>query len=442
MKVLLVYHSKDLDNARTLRIAPLTHSLLAAYAHPDIEISIIDEAFEELDFDQEVDLVATTIIVPQAPRAYEVASEFHKRRKTVVCGGPHATLMPHEAAQHFDSVVTGQGDLTWPLLLSDFKKGRLRQFYEGSDGIIMENIPLARRDLLNPKGYSILNTIQATRGCPFSCTYCTTRTTYPNYATMPVNRVISEIDQLEGGPLHRKIFIFLDDNLMADPVWVKRLFQEMVPLRKLWIGQSTFSITQDRELVKLASRSGCRCLFLGLESFNSLSLRGCNKTHNSVKNYREGIKLLHDHGISVFAGIMFGFDEDRRDVFEITLEKTIELGIDVVGANILVPYPGTAFFRSLERENRIIHTDWGKYNGKHAVFRPRHMTPEELEDGRNWFNWEFHSFRSILKRIWISKAVPWLTLPINLTKHHIRNSHVPETRKKGRVSSNINLPKG
>ena len=93
---------------------------------------------------------------------------------------------------------------------------------------------------------------------------------------------------------------------------------------------------------------------------------------------------------------MFGFDEDRRDVFEITLEKTIELGIDVVGANILVPYPGTAFFRSLERENRIIHTDWGKYNGKHAVFRPIHMTPEELEDGRNWFNWEFHSFRSIL----------------------------------------------
>ncbi len=442
MKVLFIYHSKELDNSRTLRIAPLTHPLLAAYTPADIEVSIIDESFEEVDFDQEVDLIATTIIVPQAPRAYKVASEFRKRRKTVVCGGPHATLMPHEAARHFDSVVIGQGDLTWPLVLSDFKKGRLRQFYEGSDEIIMENIPFARRDLLNPEGYSILNTMQATRGCPFSCTYCTTRTVYPKFATTPVKRVISEIDQFEGNSLQRKIFIFLDDNLMADPVWAKRLFQEMVPLRKLWIGQSTFSITQDRELVKLASRSGCRILFLGLESFNSFSLRACNKTHNAVENYKDGIKLLHDHGISVFAGIMFGFDNDKKDIFEITLENCIQLGIDMVGPNIVVPYPGTAFFRSLYRAGRIIHTDWAKYSGKHTVFRPRHMTPEELEDGRNWFNWEFHSFRSILKRTWISKTVPWLTLPINLSKHRIRNDHVPETKKKGKVSFSSSLPAG
>ena len=139
---------------------------------------------------------------------------------------------------------------------------------------------------------------------------------------------------------------------------------------------------------------------------------------------------------------MFGFDEDRRDVFEITLEKTIELGIDVVGANILVPYPGTAFFRSLERANRIIHSDYAKYNAQHAVFLPRHMAPGELEDGRDWFNWEFHSFCSILKRTWISKTVPWLTLPINLAKHRIRNRHIPETRKKGKVSSSSNLPTG
>jgi radical SAM superfamily enzyme YgiQ (UPF0313 family) len=236
MKILLVYHSKDLDHSRTLRIAPLTHPILAAYTPADIEVSIIDEAFEEIDFDQEVDLVAATIIVPQAPRAYEVAREFRKRGKKVICGGPHATLMPHEAVQHFDSVVIGQGDLTWPSALSDFKHSRLKQFYTNTSEINMENIPFARRDLLNSRGYSILNTMQATRGCPFSCTYCTTRTIYPKFATMPVNRVVSEIDQFEGGPLRRKIFIFLDDNLMADPLWAKRLFQEMAPLGKLWLG--------------------------------------------------------------------------------------------------------------------------------------------------------------------------------------------------------------
>jgi len=442
MKVLLVYHSKDIDYSRTLRIAPLTHPILAAYTPADIEVSIIDEAFEEIDFDQEVDLVATTIIVPQAPRAYEVAREFRKRGKKVICGGPHPTLMPHEAAQHFDSVVIGQGDLTWPSVLNDFKHGRLKQFYTNTSEIAMENIPFARRDLLNSMGYSILNTMQATRGCPFSCTFCTTHTIYPKFATMPVDRVVSEIDQFEGGPLRRKIFAFLDDNLMADPLWAKRLFREMAPLGKVWLGQSTFSITRDKELVKLASRGGCRCLFMGLESFNPFSLRSYNKSHNAVESYKDGIKLLHDHGISIFAGIMFGFDDDKKDIFEITLENCIQLGIDTVATNILVPYPGTALFQSLQRENRIIHTDWVRYNGKYAVFHPRHMIPEELEDGRNWFNWEFHSFRSILKRTWMFKGGAWLTLPLNLATHRNRNSHVPETRKKGRVSSNANFPTG
>jgi hypothetical protein len=216
----------------------------------------------------------------------------------------------------------------------------------------------------------------------------------------------------------------------------------MAPLGKVWLGQSTFSITRDKELVKLASRGGCRCLFMGLESFNPLSLRSCNKSHNAVESYKDGIKLLHDHGISIFAGIMFGFDDDKKDIFEITLENCIRLGIDTAATNILVPYPGTALFQSLQRENRIIHTDWARYNGKYTVFRPRHMTPEELEDGRNWFNWEFHSFPSILKRTWMFKGVPWLTLPLNLATHRNRNSHVPETRKKGRVNSNANFPTG
>ncbi|MEW6666088.1 MAG: radical SAM protein [Thermodesulfobacteriota bacterium] len=440
MKILLVYHSKELNDTRALRVAPLTHPLLAAYAPADIEISIVDESFEEIDFDQDVDLVATTIVVPQAPRAYEVAAEFRKRGRTVLCGGLHPTLMPLEAARHFDSVIIGQGDITWPLVLNDFRHGRLKRFYSSPTEIDMASIPFARRDLLNPKGYSLLNTMQATRGCPHSCTFCTTRAVYPKFAAMPVNRVISEIDRFEGNSWHRKVFGFLDDNLMADPVWAKKLFQEMTPLRKIWLGQTTFSITRDTELVRLASKSGCRCLFLGLESFNSFSLRNCNKTHNAVERYKDGIKLLHDHGISVFAGIMFGFDDDRRDIFEITLENAVNLGIDIIGPNLVVPYPGTAFFESIKSANRLIHMDWAKYNGKHAVFRPRHMTPEELEDGRNWFNWEFHSYRSILKRSWISKAAPWLTLIVNFAQHRILNSHVPEARRKGKVGSHEGLP--
>lgn len=416
MKVLLVYLAKRTDNLKLMSPAPLTHPLLAAYTPPDIDVSIVDEAFETIDYDQEVDLVATTCVLPLAHRAYKLAREFRKRGKKVVCGGPHATLLPYEAAQYFDAVVIGQGDLTWPQLLNDFKSGHLKRFYRSNQDVDIENIPFSRRDLLNPKGYSILNTFQATRGCPYKCTYCTTHTIYPKFMTPPVNRVIQEIEQIDGGPLHRRLLLFWDDNLIGNPDWAKKLFQEMIPLKKKWVAQLTFSIAENKELVRLASKSGCVGLFFGLESFNSLSLKNCNKTHNRVEFYKEGIKLLHDHGISAYAGMMFGFDDDHKDIFELTLEKAIELGIDNVGPKILVPYPNLPLFQKLVKQNRIIHTDWSKYNGNHAVFHPRHMTAEQLQNGLHWFNREFHTYRSIAKRLWKSKAAPWFTLPINISK--------------------------
>ncbi|UCD72009.1 MAG: hypothetical protein JSW70_03185, partial [Syntrophobacterales bacterium] len=232
MKVIFVYLSKLPDNLKFLRPAPLTHSLLAAYTPPDIEVSIVDEGFETIDFHQEADLIAMTFVVPLAPRAYELAQEFRKRGKTVVCGGPHASLVPNEAATYFDSVVIGEGDLIWPKLLDDFRKGSLRQFYRNTQNIDIAHIPFPRRDLLNSKGYSILNTFQATRGCPFSCTFCTTRTVYPKFRTRPVREVVKEIEQIQGGPLQRRMILFWDDNLIGNPLWAKKLFQEMIPLKK------------------------------------------------------------------------------------------------------------------------------------------------------------------------------------------------------------------
>lgn len=424
MKVIFVYLSKVPDNMKIQRAAPLTHSLLAAYTPPDIEVSIVDEAFETLDFDQEADIIAITFVVPLANRAYEVAQEFRKRGKTVVCGGPHASLMPHEAATYFDSVVIGEGDLSWPQLLDDFKKRSLKKFYRNTQNIDIEHIPFPRRDLLNPKGYSILNTIQATRGCPFLCEFCTTRTVYPKFSTIPLRKVIREIEQIEGGPLQRRVLLFWDDNLIGNPLWAKKLFEEMTPLKKIWFAQSTFNITDNKELVRLASKSGCRGLFLGIESFNTLSLKNCNKKHNIVKCYDKGIKKLHDNGISVYAGIMFGFDDDRKDIFEITLEKATALAIDMVSTKIAVPFPNTPFFRKLYKDNRIIHTDWSQYDGLHAVFRPNHMTAEDLESGFNWFEREFHSYSSIANRLWKSKTFPWLGLPINFSKHRAIYKHL------------------
>lgn len=416
VKVTFVYLSKLAINRRLFRIAPLTHSLLAAYTPADVETAIVDEAFQRIDFDDDSDLVAITFVVSLAPRAYAVADAFRRRGKTVVCGGPHATLMPAEAARHFDAVVIGEGDLTWPRLLEDFRNGRLKRFYRTGRRIDPARIPPARNDLLKARGYSVLNSIQATRGCPHACHFCSTRTIYPGFAAMPVKNVVRQVERAVGNPWQRRVIQFWDDNLIGDPQWARTLFRELRPLSRNWFGQATFSVADDEELVRLAAQSGCKCLFVGLESFNGRSLERNGKAHNVVATYRRGIRRLHDHGIAVYAGIMFGFDDDPREVFETTLEKAVALDIDMVAPRIAVPYPNTPFFARLQRENRILHTDWSRYDGSHAVFRPRRMTAGELERGLRWFDREFHSFRSIARRLLRSGAFPLGALPVNLSK--------------------------
>lgn len=326
--------------------------------------------------------------------------------------------MPNEAAAYCDAVVIGEGDRLWPQLLHDFNSGCLRKFYRNTRPIDPARIPIPRRDLLNQKRYSILNTVQATRGCPFSCRFCTTRTVYPTFQTRPVKHVVMEIERADGGRFQRRVIMFWDDNLMGNPQWAKQLFQEMIPLHKIWFGQCTFNIVKDKALVRLAAKSGCRGLFFGLESFNSLSLRNNGKCHNDVRSYEDGIRFLHDSGISVYTGIMFGFDDDRKDIFKITYEQLNRLGVDMVAPRIVVPYPNTSLFHKLVQEDRIIHRNWSKYDGSHAVFRPRHMTAAELENGFRWFDRNFHSTRSIATRLWKSRTFPWLSLPVNLSKHY------------------------
>ena len=311
----------------------------------------------------------------------------------------------------------GEGDLVWPRLLDDFRSGCMRKFYRSPGSLDPARIPIPRRDLLNKKRYSILNTVQATRGCPFSCKFCTTRTVYPVFQTRPVENVIKEIERVEGGPLQRRVIMFWDDNLVGNPLWAESLFREMIPLKKIWFGQCTFNMVRDKALVRLAAKSGCRGLFFGLESFNAISLRNNGKSHNDVRIYEDGIRFLHDCGISVYTGIMFGFDDDREDISEITYEQLNRLGVDVVAPRIVVPYPNTSLFQKLVHENRIIHRNWSKYDGSHAVFRPRQMTAAELEKGFRWFDREFHSTRSIATRLWKSRTFPWLSLPVNLSKH-------------------------
>ncbi|WP_019850212.1 B12-binding domain-containing radical SAM protein [Desulfitobacterium sp. PCE1] len=415
MKLLLITASaheiRQIRKTRVINFQQVTMPYLAALTPSHWEIKHIDEGQEEIDFNQEADLVGITFHTPSANYVYEIAAEFRKRGIPVVMGGPHVSLLPDEAEKHADAIFIGEAEDTWIEFLADFENKRFKKRYEQKHPSSLTNLPMARKDLFHRRDHSG-GIMFATRGCPNQCEFCALAVMYHcKFRKRPVQEVAREYGSFNG-----KVIIFWDDNLAADPPYAKELFRALVPYRKWWSSQTSIHAGWNDELLELAAKSGCKQLFLGLESVSQISLDNANKSFNKVEDYYKIIKKIHSYGISVQVGIIFGFDEDDKSIFGKTISFLEAAGVQNATFNMLTPYPGTPLFKRLEDEGRILTYDWSKYNGRRdVVFKPKNMTCEELLEGFNWVNSQFYSLKSIGKRLSKSTAGLWWTLPLNLS---------------------------
>ncbi|MBW2568327.1 MAG: B12-binding domain-containing radical SAM protein [Deltaproteobacteria bacterium] len=377
------------------RFPYLALTTLAALTGEDWKVSIIDENVDTIDFSDLPDLVAITIMTPLAKRGYEIADSFRRKGVSVVLGGIHPTMMNDEAKIHADSVIIGEAETTWPLVLLDFRRGKLKPFYEPANFCSLNKLAIPKRNLLKRKAYFFTNTIQTTRGCPFNCEFCSVTSFYGRtYRVRPVEDVINEIGCVEKG-----FMFFVDDNIVGKPLYAKELFRALIPLKIKWFSQASLTIVKDRELLKLAQKSGCRGLFIGFESLSQENLRAMGKSANTASKYKDAIKMLHNHGIGIQGSFIFGTDYDDSSVFSDVLRFIEKTHIEAILFSILTPFPGTRIYETMLRENRIIDTNWEKYDMNHVVFRPKKMTPKELQKGFNWAYRRLYEHRSILKRL-------------------------------------------
>jgi radical SAM superfamily enzyme YgiQ (UPF0313 family) len=398
---------------RIIRFPQLTMPLLAAYTPPHWVVTHTDEIVQKVDFNKRVDLVGITANTAAAPHAYWLAGEFRKRGVKVVIGGPHATLMPEEAQYHADAVVIGEGELIWPKLLSDYENGALERVYKSSKLPDLQAMPAPRWDLIKGRVYGKGVTI-ATRGCPFACEYCTIPKMYERKMRYrPVASIVQELKHMPGRAL-----IFWDDNIGANMGYAKELFKAITPLNRWWTSQATADVAFDDEFLELAAQSGCKALFLGLETISQKSLDSANKSHNQVKYYKEIVDRFHFYGIAIQAGTVFGFDHDDRSIFRTTVDFFREIGLDSATISVLIPFPNTPLYHRLEAEGRILTKDWSKYNGKKdVVFQPALMSPEDLLMGMEWAARQFYSIPSITQRMWKSKTGLWWNVIRNIGYH-------------------------
>jgi radical SAM superfamily enzyme YgiQ (UPF0313 family) len=381
----------------SFKFPSLSLAALAAVTPQDWETALCDENIEPVDFVCDADVVAITAMTPQAPRAYELAAGFRARGKRVVMGGFHASNLPVEALSHVDSVVVGEGDLVWPRLLEDFRRGELKRTYRSEKMLEMGVIPMARRDIFQSKRYLLTNTLQTTRGCPFDCEFCSVTAFYGRkYRERPVDQVLAELETLRK---NNSFVFFVDDNLVANRSYALALFRGMAGMGFKWLSHAPIDFAADPELLRAAGDSGCIGMFVGFESLNQEILGRIGKVTNRASVFLDYARAFRDNGIGILGSFVLGCDGDTPDSFPALLRFCEEARLEAAIFPVLTPYPGTRVRKRLEAEGRITSNAWQDYDMEHVNFIPRGMTVEELQAGYDWLNSSFYSFSSIYRRI-------------------------------------------
>ena len=362
---------------------------LAALTPEDVEVEYreVQDLPPEGELPGDYDLVAISTFSAQSLEAYELARRYRQAGTAVVMGGLHVTALPEEALQHCTAVAVGEGELTWPRIVEDFRRGELAGIYRPPPGEYFDlaDAPVPRYDLLEPERYNRL-TVQTTRGCPHRCSFCASSILItPKYRCKPVAKVIEEIRAIKA--VWDEPFIeFADDNSFVNKAHGKELLRALKAERVKWFTEADLSIADDPELLDLMRDSGCRQVLIGLESPVAAGLDGLETRRNwksgQQRRYLRAIEAIQSRGITVNGCFILGLDGHDESVFDQVHDFVDRSGLYEVQITLLTAFPGTPLLNQLRREGRILRDGACDLCTLFDVnFVPAGMSPERLQRG-------------------------------------------------------------
>ncbi len=358
------------------------------------------------------EVVGITVHLTFARRAFELAYWFRSRGSKVILGGLHVLSCPDECAPHADALAMGDGVQLWPRILADAEAGRLQSRYYASYDTDYRLDPAPQRSILPRNSFLTTSSLIATRGCHNRCSFCYLAT---DGLRMPyrMREPAQVAAEMEGN--NEPYAVFIDNNLGSRRDYLRSLCAALKPLDKIWSAAVTIDVTDDAALVREMALAGCTGVFIGFESLHDGNLIDSRKKTPRSADYARRVRLLHDCGIQVNGSFVLGFDHDDKGVFTRTADWVEENRLECATFHILTPYPATPLYSRMQAEGRLLHRDWSLYDTAHAVFRPKRMTPDELEAGYDWIYRRLFSHPSI----WRRRPEDWKSVPSYLAMSYL-----------------------
>ncbi|MBD3317923.1 MAG: radical SAM protein [Chitinivibrionales bacterium] len=350
---------------------------------PDVQWRVVDQNIEPIDFEDNCDLVAISFFTPQAAYAYNIGDEFLRRNKTVIMGGMHPSVIPEDAAPHCTSLCVGEGDKVFPRMLEDFRAGDLKPIYRTNEPPHPESIVQPRAGVFDVESKYDWHAslISVSRGCPFGCDWCCVPL-YQGTRTRlrPMEDVVNEIRRLSG-----KEFYIADDMVMLNRPRITRYMMELCERIKDFDVRMFLScspaMNADPKFLDAVAEAGAASMYTVFAS-DPFSARFYSRHPGIRRRTMDLVKMLEDRGIRFFGSFGLGFDCTFEDQFDLVLEFCHEADVKTAEFFIATPFPATPLWRRMEREGRLIEPrDWRRFNCANVVFRPKHVTEDQLREG-------------------------------------------------------------
>ncbi len=367
MKFRLIYPKwQKLRRQTEFHLPPHGPVVMAAALPEDVEIEFIDENVEPLPDNMDCDLVGLSVMLTgQIKRAWQIADGYRLSGIPVIFGGIGTMLHAEETLPHADSVFLGEAEGRMEEVFRDFRSGQLKKIYNYLDDFSpIESVGTARRDILNRelytyRGVQMVDLVHASRGCRFNCYPCCVGYLGGRmFRPRPYDRVIEEMASID----NNRLFI-VDNSLAQNKDWELGLFREMIPLKKKWC---CHPIEEDDEVLDLAAQAGAWYVYQAI--------------FDTSDHIRNRIRRYHDFGIGVEGTILLGLDDHTEDGILRLIDFLMEIELDLAEFTVLTPFPHTRAYDDLQRENRILSSDWDDYTTDRVIFEPKHLSGERLQE--------------------------------------------------------------
>jgi len=407
-RILLVKPSGRKGLGFAFDLIPIGLEYIAAYIEDTVEhVNIVDMEMEHRKFQSLInlysqDIVGISLSATEHNEGLRLAKIAKKNGVTTVVGGYHPTSVPDLmlSCPQLDIVVRGEGELTMRELVekgtpenvpgASYKKNE--KIIHNEDRPRIENLDILPFPARRLRQYSYksqdrrtdCDVIMMSRGCNGLCSFCCEPSmSHACLRCRSPENVMKEILEMaeyhEGKPLS---VIFADPNFMGNPNRVDRLC-DLLMEQDLNIEFGALvradAMAKNPEIVKKMCGAGIIKFEMGIESPNLKDLKSTKKGF-TANVHREAVRNIRENGGRAGGTFVIGLPDQTEEEIKVFPTYAKEIGLTAAAFGIATPFPGTEFYKELDKQGLIFETNWDNFDEMHSVYRTKHLSKEKIEE--------------------------------------------------------------